>query len=419
MQFKELTNEEFINFTNEFNLKSIYQTPEYGLIMNNQNYSHTLVGLVENEKVIAASLILIKKENGFKYAYAPKGFLINYEDYNLLNIFTNNLKKYLSKKQVVAIKINPIITKAIYNFESDAIIENQKYEYLYNRLNLNKYYHLGYNDFFESLNPRFEAILDLRKPIETLFRNIKKEYKTKIRTCYKNGIRIYKGNSDIIEQLETFTNRKYNYNSSYFKDCYEYFSKRNMVDLYYCKIDTQTYLKNIQDKLSSYEEKSEKLQEEIMKKHKSNPINIINKKINVDKYINQYKSDLIFATNMLKTNPNGIITAAILTIKQNKDVTILIDSYDKRFKKLNSKHLLVWQLIEIYKKQGFEKFNLGGLSNISTKNNKYDGLNEFKTGFGTDVYEYAGDFELITNTPNYELYRNLIPLSTLIKNKLK
>lgn len=417
MEFRELTNEEFINFTNNFELKSIYQTPEYGYIMDKQGYNHILVGLIDNNKIIAASLILIRKENGFKYAYAPKGFLLNYEDYNLLNTFSNHLKKYLSKKQIMGIKINPLVIKTIYSNKETK--DNPKYDYLYNRLILNKYYHLGYNNFFESLSPRFEAILDLNKPIDELFKNMKKEFKTKIRACYKNGIRVYKGNFNDIQELESFTNKKYNYNNSYFKDCYNYFSKRNMVDLYFAKIDTQQYLINIQEKLNNYQEKSDKLNDEIMLKHKSNPNNLIKKKINVDKYLNQYQSDLVYATNMLKNNPNGIITAAILTVKQNDEVTILIDSYDKRFKKLNSKHLLIWQLIEIYKKEGFKKFNLGGLSNITTPNNKYSGLNEFKTSFGSDVYEYAGDFELITNRRNYELYRNFVPLRTLIKGKLK
>lgn len=416
MQLIELTNNQFENFTKSYYLKSIYQTIEYGNIMNNQKYSPLLLGLIDNDKIIAASLILISKENGFKYAYAPKGFLIDYENYNLLNTFTNEIKRYLSKKQIMGIKINPLIIKSITT--KDKKIENPRYEYIFTRLNLNKYYHLGYNNFFESLKPRFEAVINLNKPINNLFNDIKKEYRTKIRTCYKNGIRVYKGNINDIEKLEQFTNKKYNYNSTYFKDCYYYFSQNNMADLYYTKIDTLTYLKNIQDKLNHYQEKSDKLNEEIMNKSKNNPTSIISKRINIDKYVNQYQNDLIFATELLKKYPEGLITAAILTIKQDKEVTILIDSYDKRFKKLNSKHLLLWQLIEIYKKQGFEKFNLGGISNITTNNNKYSGLNEFKINFGADIYEYAGDFELITNRRNYELYRNFIPL-TALKNKLK
>ena len=411
MELKELTNKEFIEFTNSFKLKSIYQTPEYGFVMNNQGYDSYLLGLIDDDKIIAASLILIRKENGFKYAYAPRGFLLNYDYPDLLTTFSNFLKKYLSKKGVMGIKINPLIIKSIY--KNDKEIKNTTYDTLYNQLLRSDYYHLGYNNFFESLNPRFEAVIDLDKPIDTLFSNVKKEYKTKIRNCYNNGIRMFKGDESIIDQIKSFTSKKYEYNDTYFKDCFNFFSKRNMADLYYTKLDTKVYLKEIQKKLDYYEEKCNSYNELIMKKQTNNDA-LIKKKLNADKYLNQYQSDLVTATNYLKNYPEGIITAAILVIKQEKEVTILIDSYDKRFKKLNSKHLLIWQLIEIYKKQGFSKFNLGGLSSITTANNKYEGLNEFKIGFGSDVYEYAGDFELITNRRNYELHRNFLPIKKLI-----
>ena len=34
------------------------------------------------------------------------------------------------------------------------------------------------------------------------------------------------------------------------------------------------------------------------------------------------------------------------------------------------------------------------------------------------MIEYAGDFELVTNRRNYNLYRNYVPLKKLIKSKL-
>ena len=125
MEFKELTNQEFIDFINSFKFKSIYQTPEYGFIMNNQGYDSIIVGLLDNNKIIAASLVLIRKENGFKYAYAPKGFLLNYDDPNLLITFSTHLKKYLSKKGVMGIKINPMIIKNIYTNDNE--IKNSNY----------------------------------------------------------------------------------------------------------------------------------------------------------------------------------------------------------------------------------------------------------------------------------------------------
>ena len=45
----------------------------------------------------------------------------------------------------------------------------------------------------------------------------------------------------------------------------------------------------------------------------------------------------------------------------------------------------------------FEKINLGGMSNFIIDSKRYTGLNQFKLNFGSKMYEYAGDFEIITN----------------------
>ena len=418
MQFRELTNQEFTNFINNFSLKSMYQTAEYGFVMNNHGFDSMLLGLLKDGVVIAATLILIEKESGFKYAYAPRGFLINYEDTKLLIEFTNYIKDYLSKSGIMGIKINPLIIRNIYDFDNQTLDTNEKFDLIYDTLKQNGYYHLGFNNFFEALKPRFEAIIDINKPLEVLFKNIKKEYRTKIRSAIKNGIKVYRGNHNNLEKLFEFTKRKYPRNLNYLQDCYGFYSKNNMIDLFYTKLDTKIYLSRIQNKFNYYEQQSNYLNNLIIKQAYKNPNNLIKKKINIDKSLNKYKNELIYATNLLREYPDGVITSSLLIVKQNQEVTILIDGYDKKFKKFNSKHLLIWQLIEIYKKLGFTKFNLGGVSNMAIDENKYVGLDEFKLNFGAKMYEYIGDFELVTNKRNYNLYRNYVPLKKLIKSKL-
>ena len=64
----------------------------------------------ETNNILAAALILIKKIDLFnKYGYAPKGFLIDYHNQELVKAFTNALKKYYYPKNVAFIKINPEI----------------------------------------------------------------------------------------------------------------------------------------------------------------------------------------------------------------------------------------------------------------------------------------------------------------------
>ena len=57
MKLKELTNEEFQAFANNYPISSVFQTPEYAMVMNKQNYDTFYLGMVDdNDNILAASL---------------------------------------------------------------------------------------------------------------------------------------------------------------------------------------------------------------------------------------------------------------------------------------------------------------------------------------------------------------------------
>ena len=144
----------------------------------------------------------------------------------------------------------------------------------------------------------------------------------------------------------------------------------------------------------------------------------INKKINIDKYLEKYRKQLIEATEMLKEYPNGIVTSTILIVREQNEITILLDAHEPKYQRFNSKHLLIWQLIQKYSKDGYKIFNMGGISNALVDTKYFTGLNEFKLSFGSVAYEYLGDLELITNKRGYNMYRSCVPIKNLIKSKL-
>jgi len=400
MEIKQLTNKEFSGFINNFKEKSIYQTPEYGFVMNHENFDTIFLGLVENNNILAASLILIQKFSSFKYAYAPKGFLIDYENKELLKEFTGKIKKYLNKLGIIAIKINPIIIKNI-STEDKIIYENENYNNIFNNLKALGYNHLGYNDYFEGLKPRYEAILDINKSYYTLFKNIKKQNRTKIRSAEKLGITIYKGNMDDLDYLYIHTKNKYPRELEYFKNCYKFFSKEDNIEFYFAKLNTVKFLKIATKNFQEQEEICNKLDKEII-----NNNNLLKEKMENDKLLDKYKSTLIYATRLLSKYPDGVVVSSVLIVKNDKTINLLMDGYDTSFKRLNAKHLLIWKIIQKYSESGYEKFNFGGITNPNLKENKYSGLNEFKLSFNSNIYEYIGDFELITHKPLYFIYKN-------------
>jgi peptidoglycan pentaglycine glycine transferase (the first glycine) len=416
MQIKQLTNEEFNKFSSQYNLYSIYQTIEYAFVMNNQNFDSLFLGLIdEDSNIIGASLVLIEKRYGFKYAYAPRGFLIDYNNFALLQTFTYEMKKYLGRLDVIAIKISPLITKDVYDPNYKINEDNNYYNSIFKNLIDVGYYHLGYNNYFEALKPRHEAIIDIDMPYYLLFKNIKKEFRTKIRGAERNGIKIYKGNEDNLDYLYLQTKKKYPRDLKYFKDIYFFFSKRNMIDFYFAKLDTEKFLKITQKEYEKNEENSAFINNLVMTNLSKNNNKMINRKISADFALERYKKQLVSATNLLRDYPTGVVMASVLVIKYRDTVHLLMDGYDPNYKNFNAKHLLFWKLIERYSKMGYKKFNLGGISSLNIEDNKYQGLNEFKLNFGAKAYEYIGDLELVTNSPLYFMYRNAAPIRNILK----
>ena len=312
---------------------------------------------------------------------------------------------------VVAIKINPMIIKNVYNSEGKLIKQNSDYDRLFDELKKLGYYHLGYNNYFEALKPRFEAMVNINLPFMQIFANIDKTFRTKIRKAHRDGIKIYHGNIKNLDYLYLQTKNKYPRDLKYFEDLYRFFDNDNLVDFYYSKLDTTEYLKISQKLYSKYEKLTADINYELMKGNNK----IMNKKIELDKEFEKIKDQLKEATKYLKEYPDGIILSSALVIKWQNEVYLIMDGYDDTYKSFNGKHLLLWKLMGRYSKLGYQRFNLGGISNVQKTNKKYEGLNEFKLKFNAKVVEFAGDFELITNTPLYFMYRRSNELNNMIK----
>lgn len=414
MKIKVLTNDEFLEFSKRFRPSSMYQTVEYALTMNNNRYDSLLVGLVDDDKLLAASLILIQKINGFRYASAPRGFLIDYNNTELLTTFTKLLKKFLGKKDIVAIKVNPMIIREVYDSKGNSVLKNVKYDEIFKNMTKLGYFHLGYNNYFEALKPRFEAMIDISKPINQIFKNIDKGFKAKIRKAIKNGVNVYHGDFNDLNLLYEETKDKYPRDLKYYEDLYKYFDKKNSIDFYYCKLDTTEYLKYTQKKYNEVHKLSFDLGNKLIGSTGNNT-KIINKKLQVDKEVSLYSKQLVEATNLLRDFPDGIVIASALVIKWLDTAYLVMSGYNEKYRKFNGTHLMIWKFLARYAKLGFKYFNFGGVSNIKLQKNKYKGLNQFKLGFNADVTEYIGDFELITNRPLYFVYKNSFGISDIFK----
>ena len=409
MILRELSASQFNTFINNYPNDSIYQTEQYANAMDKSKFTSIYYGLEENNKLYGATLVLIEKRYGFKYAYAPRGFLIDYTNEELLKQFTNLIKKELGKKGVIAIKINPNIVKETYDPTTGNVSTNEDAETIFNNLKALGFYHLGYNNFFEALKPRFEAILKLDKPLDQLFNNLDDDNKMKVISSDSSGLQIFKSTTFNPDYLFLESKEEADFYQEMF------YSYQDKLDYYYIKIDTTEHLKRVQLKYQKQSEISSQANANVFATRGTDNTNEINIKLQEENKLNDIKNELVYATNLLRDIPQGIVVGSCMTIKHKDKVYLLIDRYNNNYSSLNMNYLLIWRLIEQYINAGYREFNLGGITNFSLEDNPYKELNDFKLGFGSVGYEYLGDFELITNKPLYVMYQNSSPFRNILK----
>ena len=396
MTLKELNIEEFTNFQKSHPLSNFYQTINYALLMAENGFDYDLVGLVdEYENILAASLILLKPI-GIKcfYGYAPRGFLIDYNNEYLVNKFTEALKDYYYNKNVIFIKLNPNLPIGQINNQTFDVTYNNNKELTY-LLNGYNYKRLKNNFYFESQLPRFNGFINLK---DFNANALDKNTKNKIKKGIRKGLVFNKYPKEYIGEFYKLMQKKKDNTEYYYQDYYTVFDKNDSVDLFLVSIDYNEFLQNSQYVYNAELEKNNKLNEKLSR---STSEHTINNKMNSDKILLSYKNDIMEATKGISDNKQ-VFLAGALVIRHNDTASIVFSSYDQSYKRFAPNYFLHYSLIKYYK-DNYNYLDLNGMVGNFTEENPYSGLNRFKLGFKPEIYEYIGEFDLIVEPKSYDI----------------
>ena len=174
-----------------------------------------------------------------------------------------------------------------------------------------------------------------------------------------------------------------------------------MIDLFFVEVNYHTYLENLQIDYNTEKTINEKINKVFVLNPKDK--NIYTEKMNSDKKLNEINKEI---SNLNIKIQNGItkeIIATALIIKFKKIASIYTSGFNKHYSKLEPNYYLHYMLIEYYKKEQFNFMDLNGMTGDFTEDNPYKGLNEFKMSWSPRIYEYIGEFDLITNQTKYAL----------------
>lgn len=393
----ELTREKFEDFASKSPYNNYCQSANYGMLMAETGFEYNFIGYTTNDyEILAAGMFLTKKiGKTYYYAYCPKGFIINYDDADLVRRFTNNLIKYYKRKKVIFLKINPEIPIATIDIKNDFNrITNSNIEILDNMKKLG-FKKRKETEPLQLLQPKLTALVDLKNYD---INNLDKRIRNNIRSTETNGLELVVGDATKIDILYNFVKYMKDRNVNYYRNFYNSFKKSNQADLLLVKVNYETYLlnakKKVEEETTRNEELNEKLQLDPSEKN-------LKEKMNSDKVLEEYKQDVIYATAGLKKNEETYIAGAIVIKYENK-ISIVIAGVDKNYNYLNPNYFLHHKILEKYKNE-YDIADINGIADDFTNQSKFTGLNKFKFGFNPTVTEYIGELDLVISNWRFKI----------------
>ncbi len=401
MIIMEINKNVFDEFSNAHPLHNCFQTSNYGILMKNK-YEIMYIGGYKNNSLVAASLILYKSiAPTVKYGYAPRGFIIDYNNNTLITEFTNKIKSFFLLKNFAFIKINPEVIYSVIDVENKKkLVDSKVKDLIFNMKNLG-YEKLKNNLYFESMLPKYNPIINLKDFDKT---KVSKKCYIKSHSIINTSLKLKKGSINDMETFYSFVKDKSNKTINYYKDLYTIFKRDNSIDLLLVEIDFYKFL-------DVYRNKYENMlieNDEINENFSLDPTNseLYSKKVDSDNKLSEIKHKIDLINDKLKNNIKKEIIGASLLIRSNNKISLVISGFDKEFNNLNYRYFLYYKFIEYYKKIGFLYLDLNGISGNFTEKNPYKGLNDFKLSFNPNIYEYIGEFDLVINNTYYNVLWN-------------
>ena len=385
---------------------NFYQSSNYGKFMSKHGYNSYYLGLSDDVgNIKAATLIIVKndKSEKRKMGYAPRGFLIDWSDSELVREFTTKIKEFLAKRSFTYLKVDPMIVYKEYN--SDGSLKYSNSDDFVKKMQSLGYTHMGYNNGMEASKPRWNSIIKLEPNIISLYNSLSKEARNKIKKAAGNGFKVYKGSNTDISLFYNVLNRK-NPPLEYYMDLYQFFNVNNGFEIYFVKLEPVSYVNSSKKMYEEEEQRNSNLNMQMQDFNNPNKDAIINEKLKSDEMLATYKKNMLEAINLFQKYPSGIIIATLAVIKYGKKVTFFVGASDEDHKNDYPDYLLRWQLAEYFSRIGYESIDYNGMMGMS--NTDYD--TTLKKELTNSVVEYVGEFDLVINKKTYYTGSKLNPI---------
>ncbi len=410
----DLQKDEYEAFVRKSSYGHFMQSYDFGEIRSYKNFQPRYVGIKKEGNLVCSALLLEKKMPfGYSYFYSPRGYVIDFEDRELVTTFTKYLKDYAKKMKAIFIKMDPALK--LHNLDSDGnILEGEDHSDVVEFLKTLGYHHLGFNLGFEHEQPRFTFRISMQKSWEEVYNNIHPTTRKILNKGNQYHLDVYKGEKKdlkdfYVTMLETAKREDLIQSPiEYYELFYETFHKDGLSDLYIVKANIENVKTVFQEKIESVENEISRLEND-PKTSKEKTKNKVN---DLTKQLEKLQKDL---EELSKIKEKEIVLSSIITVKYGDKVWTVHGGNHSILMNLNANYLLYYTILKDAYEEGYKWMDCFGTCGIPNpeKSNPIYGIHSFKKRLGGEYTEFIGEFDYVINKPMYYLYK----LITKIRRK--
>ena len=405
---EELTKEEFNEYASKHPLNMFFQSSYWGELKSITGWKHFMVGIKNDGKIEAATLILGKKIpifNRYIY-YAPRGFLIDYNNTELLKKFTLEVKKYLKKKKGIFIKINPYLIYQERDINGDIVENGIDNKNVVEELKKLGFIHTGFTiKYGTDLEQRWISVLDLEgKTEEGLLKDMRSTTRWGINNSYKHGLKLVeidKSRINEFKKLMEHTGERRGFidrSEAYYEKMYDAFGKDDKIKIMLVELDIDEYLYNLNN------QKQQNLLKQVEAKNKPDSAKAKRVLKELQSQFESLEKRISNLEKLQKEKGNKIVVAGGLFMTFGTQVVSLFGASYREYMKFNGQFFLNFKMIKYALNNGYKKYNFYGITGEFNEDSEMFGLFDFKRGFNAHVEELIGEFTLITNKFFYKVY---------------
>lgn len=427
MKLKKLTKKEFKTFADKNPEITFHQTEEWANLKKVNNWDAHYIGLEDDNKKIVAGALLLSKTLPIikkKMFYSPRGFLIDYNNKELLKKFTEEIKKYAKTENAIFIKIDPFVEYQEHDNNGDIVKNGYNNKDAVENLKSLGYKFFGFNLMQDTLQPRWMHVIETKdRNLDDVMKDMESKTRQILRKNEKCGIttrEITRDELPIFKDIMKHTSDRREFVDrplSYYEAMWDALHNSGILKILIAEIDFNKYEKNT---LEEKEEIENNLKDRIYKKEK-NILKMNDKKYNSsnkqdEEAIKRLEKQLEKIKELKDEYGDKEILGGILFLIYGNEILSLHGGSHAKLMQFQSAYTIHFEGVKMAVEGNYNRYNFYGITGDFRKENPLYGLYLFKKSFGGHVVELIGEYDLIVSKFWYTLYNLAFKTYHKLKN---